>query len=265
MTGAFDEAAFGDQLGLVAEWETFHENSKTGRHQGPLSNEAVVGRMRSLYQVLPYVSRPRVALPNRVPLAMMLDEAIYSRRSAFGFSQRQIRLDEIATILELAYGVNPAGSAGDRRIRDCRNVPSAGALYPSELYVVAESISGLEIGLYHFNPLERSLVYIDASVNVRTIGRMFLQSDIIERSAAVVLITSIFNRAAFKYMERGYRFCLIESGHIGQNIGLVATALGLGVLNIGGYFDREVDAALSIDGLGQSTVYACALGGCESG
>ncbi len=79
-------------------------------------------------------------------------------------------------------------------------------------------------------------------------------------SAAVILITAVFQRTTFKYGERGYRFALIEAGHVAQNIDLVAGALHLPAANLGGFFDRELEALLDIDGVEQSLVYAVALG-----
>ncbi len=261
MATAFDETVFGSQPGGEQAWEQFHENSKTGRHQGPLPNEAIVTRMHSLYETLPYPSRPRIPLPDRIPLTITLDEAIRTRRSALVFGSRQLHLAELSTVLDLAYGINSCGGPQRGRIRAPRNIPSAGALYPLELYLVAGNVSGIDPGLYHFDPSEMTLVYLDGAVNVKSIASSFLQGELVKDCSAMILITAIFERTVFKYSERSYRFSLIEAGHLGQNIDLVATAFGLAVLNIGGYFDREVDALLSIDGLSQSTIYACALGG----
>jgi len=83
---------------------------------------------------------------------------------------------------------------------------------------------------------------------------------VIGSAAAVILITAVFQRTTFKYGERGYRFALIEAGHVAQNIDLVAGALHLPAANLGGFFDRELEALLDIDGVEQSLVYAVALG-----
>ncbi len=82
----------------------------------------------------------------------------------------------------------------------------------------------------------------------------------IEAAAAVILITAVFQRTTFKYGERGYRFALIEAGHVAQNIDLVASALGLPAANLGGFFDRELEMLLDVDGVEQSLVYAVAIG-----
>ena len=76
----------------------------------------------------------------------------------------------------------------------------------------------------------------------------------------IVFITAVFERSVFKYGDRGYRFVLLEAGHVAQNINLAVTALGLGCVNIGGFFDRDIDEFLGIDGLTHSSVYLMAIG-----
>jgi SagB-type dehydrogenase family enzyme len=79
-------------------------------------------------------------------------------------------------------------------------------------------------------------------------------------ASLIVFITAIFERSIFKYGDRGYRFVFLEAGHVGQNINLVTNALGLGCTNIGGFFDRQIDDFLGIDGVTHSTIYMMAIG-----
>jgi SagB-type dehydrogenase family enzyme len=81
----------------------------------------------------------------------------------------------------------------------------------------------------------------------------------------IVFITAIFERSVFKYGNRGYRFVLLEAGHVAQNLNLATTALGLSCCNIGGFFDRDVDRFLGLDGIGHSTVYLVGIGGAADG
>ena len=78
--------------------------------------------------------------------------------------------------------------------------------------------------------------------------------------AAPLFVTAEFARSTFKYGERGYRFVLLEAGHLAQNVNLAAAGLGLGCLDVGGYYDRQVDEWLGLDGVTHSTVYLLALG-----
>jgi SagB-type dehydrogenase family enzyme len=75
------------------------------------------------------------------------------------------------------------------------------------------------------------------------------------------VITAMFWRSRFKYGLRGYRFALLEAGHVVQNIALAATALRIPALPLGGFYDRRVDDVVGADGLDEATVYAVLLGG----
>jgi SagB-type dehydrogenase family enzyme len=97
------------------------------------------------------------------------------------------------------------------------------------------------------------------------IARYFLQPTIPRKAAALIFITAMFERTTFKYFSRGYRYVLLEAGHVAQNINLVSTALGLVCLNIGGFLDRGIDAFLRLDGVTHSTLYIIAIGGNNHG
>ena len=79
--------------------------------------------------------------------------------------------------------------------------------------------------------------------------------------AAVLLLLAIFGRTRFKYGLRGYRFALLEAGHVIQNVALAGVALDLAVLPLGGFYDAQVDALVGADGVEESVVYGAVLGG----
>ena len=85
------------------------------------------------------------------------------------------------------------------------------------------------------------------------------QANVAYDSSVIFFLTAIFERSTFKYGARGYRFIFLEAGHVAQNFNLVATGLGLGCLNIGGYYDRAVDKLLGLDGVSHSTIYMIAV------
>ena len=84
---------------------------------------------------------------------------------------------------------------------------------------------------------------------------------LVEGASALVVITGMFWRARFKYGVRGYRFALLEAGHVVQNAVLAAAALGLPALPVGGFYDRRLDALVGADGLDEASVYALLIGG----
>src|SRR5829696_9188569 len=99
--------------------------------------------------------------------------------------------------------------------------------------------------------------YITTSLRIT---RSLIQMDLALGSAAIIFVSAIFVRSTFKYGDRGYRFVLLEAGHLAQNAILTAAELGLAAAPIGGYMDREVDDYLDIDGLNESTIYIMLIG-----
>jgi SagB-type dehydrogenase family enzyme len=88
-----------------------------------------------------------------------------------------------------------------------------------------------------------------------------VDGDLVDRASALVVVTGCFWRSRFKYGLRGYRFVLLEAGHVVQNACLMAAALRLSALPLGGFYDRSFDELVGADGLDEASVYALMLGG----
>jgi SagB-type dehydrogenase family enzyme len=254
------------QDGEQVAWELFHENSKLSRNERhPTfalhpSDATVVRVMRGLRRVKEYEDFPKVALPDSLPAARGSFEDVLARRvSARGFADAPITLAQLAKVLL-------AGTAVTRTNEDnaypnpFRAVPSGGALYPLEVYVAARSVDGLAPGLYHLDPEDRELDDLGRGDQTAALASHVIQPDLLATAAACVLVTAVFYRSTFKYGDRGYRFVLLEAGHLVQSFCLAATSIDLASTPIGGYHDREVDRWLGFDGLSQSTIYAMLLG-----
>lgn len=241
-------------------WEMFHENSKAARHDAPIPNEEVRRRMLDMWTSLPYEGYPALDLPSeRAPLKLSLEEAILSRETARDITSCPLEMDQLAALLHYAYGVTRNNTDGEYP-RPFRVVPSGGAMYPLEIYFHTNRVRGLDAGLYHYNPTENRIRLLREGDQTRQISQALVQQNLPLDSGLMVFITALFERSVFKYRERGYRFILIEAGHVAQNMNLVANALGLGAVNIGGFFDREIDALLDLDGIVHSTLYCMAIG-----
>jgi SagB-type dehydrogenase family enzyme len=185
-----------------------------------------------------------------------LADAVASRRSRRSFGTRPLELTRLATLLHAAYGVT---ATMDGTPQDLRTVPSGGALYPLELYVAAHRVEGLDPALYHYDPLRHGLEHLrplesPAGPELSPYGEPLAES------AAVVAMTAMFWRSRFKYGARAYRFALMEAGHVGQNLLLAAAALGLDAVPLGGFYDREVDAFLGVDGIYEASLYLVPFG-----
>ncbi len=250
----------GEPEGFEPVWEVFHENSKTGRLDAGVAPAVVAARMTEMWESLPYRQCPAVDLPpaDDAPTAGVA-ATIRARSSARGLAPGPVGLDRVATLLELAYGVTRPIEVGVFP-RPFRAAASAGALYPLELYVHSGHIEGQRAGIYHYNPAARQLRLIVDGDQSRRLGECLVQPALAHEASLLVFVTAMFERATFKYGDRGYRFALLEAGHVVQNLSLVATALGMGVIEIGGYFDRDLDELLSLDGLTHSTVCVVAVG-----
>jgi SagB-type dehydrogenase family enzyme len=241
-------------------WELFHENSKMGRHDRSPSDEEILEHMKELHESLPLMGYPMVPLPKTLlPLEIALDQVIKSRTSAYDMKPHPLTVGQIATILHYSYGVT-RDNRGTDLPRPYRVVPSAGALYPLEIFFHGVHMDALKDGLYHYNPSQHHLRLLKRGDSSSTICRAMVQPDLVAHASLIVFITALFERSSFKYGNRGYRFVMLEAGHVAQNINLVAIALGLNTLNIGGYFDREIDDFLGLDGITHSTIYMLAVG-----
>lgn len=249
-----------------AIWELFHENSKTSRNERHLtypihpSDETIVRAMQGLRRVKPYTVSPKVLLPDELPLyTRNLDDVLVGRESARAIAPGSIGLAQVAKVLRMSYGVTRDNAETDFP-RPFRVIPSGGALYPLEIYLYAATVEDLESGLYHYDPEDHSLDALPLSAHRRHPAPLFVQQTLVEDAAAILFISAIFRRSTFKYGDRGYRFVLLEAGHLAQNAIIAGTEMDLAVTSIGGFFDREVDRYLGFDGLSESTVYALLLG-----
>jgi SagB-type dehydrogenase family enzyme len=247
--------------------ECYHEASKISPTQigrqvsGAARLEATPDLQLSMTRAVRRLPLPTKELPAPRRPGMALWDAISERRSRRQFADAPVGARDLAALLHAAYGVTHGLESDDgRQTLPLRAVPSGGALYPLELYVAALRVDGLGSGLFHFDPLQRVLVVARDSLSVDEVAALSTYPEIVTGSAAVIYVAAVFGRTRFKYGVRGYRFALLEAGHVGQNVLLAATALGLGAVPLGGYYDRLTDDFLGLDGINESTLYSIAVG-----
>lgn len=247
-------------------WELFHENSKLSPYEPSLPHEKVLEEVEKMHESLTYRGLPTVDLPDSfVPFKIGLRDAIESRRSNRTFTHCPVSLELVGTLLHFGYGrVRSRGEIASSA-RPSRAVPSAGALYPLEIFFYSQCLQGQRAGFYHYNPCDHRLWLVKPESNNRVLENAVVDHDCVENCSIVVFITARFHRSIFKYGDRGYRFILIEAGHVAQNLQLVAEGLGLSTICIGGFFDRRIDELLRLDGLTESTIYLLGVGGKSEG
>jgi SagB-type dehydrogenase family enzyme len=204
-------------------------------------------------------NRQALALPAPSAPEVTLVDALRRRRTERRFGGGDIRLVDLGTVLYAAYGVTrPAGVDDPQPLR---TVPSGGALYPLELYVVLTRVWNAEPGLYHFDPLRGVLECLSPGTSARaSLIEASIYPEIVESCAVALLVTGMFWRSRFKYGLRGYRFVLLEAGHVAQNVLLMCTALDLDAAPLGGFYDRAVDELLNVDGVNESVLYVVCAG-----
>ncbi len=163
---------------------------------------------------------------------MSLEEALARRESVRDFSAEPLTPAELSQILWSAQGITSRWGR--------RTAPSAGALYPLELYLA------LRNGLFHYIPVGHQLVQISDRNLLKGLSLAALGQDAVRNAAAVVIIAAVYKRTERKYGRRGERYIFIEVGHAAQNVLLQAVSLGLGAVPIGAFYDDQVKKVLSL-------------------
>jgi SagB-type dehydrogenase family enzyme len=166
---------------------------------------------------------------------MSVEEAILNRRSERDFIDQDLDWAVVGQLLWAAQGIT-----AKRLGYSFRAAPSAGALYPMEIYLVNKE------GLFHYVPAGHKLEVLgDADLRGALAGACLGQASV--REAAIdIVICAVYQRVTGRYGQRGIRYVDIEAGHIAQNVHLQAVALGLGSVPIGAFDDQRVSDALSL-------------------
>ncbi len=170
-------------------------------------------------------------------------EAIRLRRSRRSYSSEPLGLDELATVLYHAVGVTGTAWWGGPK----RAYPSAGALQPVEAYVAAGNVEGLEPGLYHYHPGRHCLELLRRGDVRQRLSRIALGQEHVGEAPAVIILTAVYPRTAWKYGLRAYRYIHWDTGFAGENIYLAAEALGLATVAVGAFYDDELCRLLGTD------------------
>jgi SagB-type dehydrogenase family enzyme len=187
-------------------------------------------------------------------------EAVLRRRcSCRRFAPQDIEGRDLGNLLHSAYGVLDTIDLWGEFCE--RPVPSGGGLYPLELYVLTQRVAGLRGGVYHYVPLGHRLEVIRPDpLPGHLSSEIFLGQPYLVNAAAIVVITAVVERSLWKYEDRGYRYILLEAGHVAQNLNLCAEGLGLSSLNLGGFFDEDLMGLLKLDAEREIVLYGVALG-----
>jgi len=165
--------------------------------------------------------------------SILLEQAIENRKSVRSFTKQGLSLDLIGQILWAGQGLRDSTSN--------RTVPSAGALYPLELYLVTEE------GVYHYYPDgHRMELHVEGDMR-SSLSSAALGQECVAQAPATILLTAVFSRIETKYgKERSPQYIYLEAGHAAQNILLQATALGLDGVPVGAFYEEQVSKVLQL-------------------
>jgi SagB-type dehydrogenase family enzyme len=164
-----------------------------------------------------------------------LETTIKNRRTIRSFTSEQLTLEQVSQLLFAAQGITE-----DQGFK--RSVPSAGALYPLDVYAVMGTggAVGIKEGIYHYEPKEHAVSLLYEGDFRYELARACLQQMWMRSAPLTLVVCAEYARVCSKYGARGTRYAHMEAGHIGQNIFLQAEALGLGAGIVGAFSDEDV-------------------------
>lgn len=179
---------------------------------------------------------PTGATPLPAPLTegeLSLEQTLRQRRSVRAFHEEPLSPLEIGQLLWAAQGItDPHGY---------RTAPSAGALYPLEVYVVSDN------GVYHYLPAQHALATVVEGDRRAPLFEGAIHQDAVLEAPLTIVITADYRRTEQKYgRERSARYVHLEAGHAAQNVLLQAVSLGLAAVPVGAFRDGQVQSALGL-------------------
>lgn len=179
------------------------------------------------------------------------------RQSIRDYQKEGISCQELSYLLWCTQGVQEIIS----NVATRRTVPSAGARHALETFLLVNKVEGLAPGLYRYLSIEHQLGIIkkDNSI-VDKIVTASLDQDFIKSSAVTFIWVAVIYRMKWRYGERGYRYILLDAGHVAQNLYLSAEAINCGVCVIGAFDDDELNYVLELDGKELFVIYMAAVG-----
>ncbi len=167
-----------------------------------------------------------------------LEQLLQQRRSVREYRRGDISVRELSQLLWAAQGItSPQGY---------RTAPSAGALYPLELYVLAGNVRELQTGLYHYRSSDHQLIKLNRRDLRKVLAKAAFEQLWLQQAELVVIFAAVYERTTGKYGSRGVRYVHMDSGFAAENLFLQAESLGLGTVVVGAFDDAKVAELLHL-------------------
>lgn len=255
------------------EFVTTHESLAAEFHVAS-RNQAAFKRLYRAYDIhsqpeirdlvtdapLRFDDRQRVGLPvEDEPVGATVLDVIQQRASGRNFGRRPLSAVKLATLLRHGNGVlaTAHNSEGSFYRRAAANSGDLGSV---EVFPILLNVDGVEPGIYHFDSVAHDLTRIRAGSFGDWLREVVLFQAEFSGAAAALVLTSALGRVQTKYSDRGYRFALMDVGHVSENLYLVGTGLGLQVCATAGFIDDVLDSALQLDGLDVASMLIVLVG-----
>lgn len=182
-------------------------------------------------------------------------QLLEQRRSLRKYASTTLTLDELAYLLWSTQGV--------QKITDThtlRTVPSAGSRHAFETYLLVTNVNGLTPGVYRYLALNHELAQVDISEGIINKVVEASRMKFIENAAVTFIWAAVTERMTWRYGDRGYRYLLLDAGHVCQNLYLSAESIACGTCAIDAFKDDEMNQLLYLNGEDQFVIYMASVG-----
>jgi SagB-type dehydrogenase family enzyme len=196
-------------------------------------------RRPRLFRRYPGAERTPLA-PGDGPLTRPLGDVLRARASGRDFAGGPLPAAAAGRLLHAAAAVRDRGEIPRRPY------PSAGGLYPVELHVAAQDVECVPDGVHHYDPRAHELELRRRGRFGAALADVTVAQPMLAGAQLVIALTAIPERSTWKYGERGWRYAWLEAGHVAANLCLLAEALGLAAVEVGGFYDDELTALLEL-------------------
>ncbi|WP_078843437.1 SagB family peptide dehydrogenase [Streptomyces albus] len=222
----------------------------------------------------PALARVELERPAPAPDAPAFEEVLLARRSAYGYYGGPLSLGELGALLYYSAGVTARKTMpGADSSYPVRPYPSGGTRYPLRTLLYCHDVGGLARGTYLYDPECHALDQLGDRDICADLMRMAPATDPqvvfppkaggnlhVDDCPLWIFTVADLTFQRLHYGLRSYRLVLQESGHLAQNLALVATWLGKSSVGLGGFYDDTVNEALALDGVNSSVVYVHLVG-----
>lgn len=181
-------------------------------------------------------------------------ELIELRSSVRQYTGGEMSVKQLSFLLWCTQGVK---MVTDRTVR---NVPSAGGRHALETYLLIRNVEGIAPGVYRFLAIEHLLVKVGGEDMMEEIASRGCTQPIVKTASVVFFWVAQADRMTWRFGERGYRYLMLDAGHVCQNLYLAAGAIKFGACAIGAFDDEAMNEILGLDGQNAFVLYGASVG-----